>query len=181
LKNGLYNGVLYENRDRNKASSWKKARYPPRPGSELISSNQVQQPTMATLAKVLKFSSFFDIKDGPPESVDVLVMLKLKLEHARRRLRAINTTFGEFRLECERMRENKRTLATACEKRRLRALNTTFGEFRLECERMRENKRTLATSERGREGDCVKEGGGGEGKCEREHALERLRCYSPGH
>ena len=148
MKNGLYNGVLYENRDRNKASSWKKARYPPRPGSELISSNQVQQPTMATLAKVLKFSSFFDIKDGPPESVDVLVMLKLKLEHARRRLRAINTTFGEFRLECERMRENKRT---------------------------------LATSERGREGDCVKEGGGGEGKCEREHALERLRCYSPGH
>jgi hypothetical protein len=26
----------------------------------------------------------------------------------------------------------------------------------------------------------VKEGGGGEGKCERERALERLRCYSPG-
>ncbi len=37
------------------------------------------------------------------------------------------------------------------------------------------------TSERGGEGDCVKEGGGGEGKCERERALERLRCYSPGH
>ncbi len=37
------------------------------------------------------------------------------------------------------------------------------------------------TSERGGEGDCVKEGGGREGKCERERALERLRCYSPGH
>jgi hypothetical protein len=37
------------------------------------------------------------------------------------------------------------------------------------------------TSERGGEGDCVKEGGGGEGKCERERALERLQCYSPGH
>ena len=37
------------------------------------------------------------------------------------------------------------------------------------------------TSDRGGEGDCVKEGGGGEGKCERERALERLRCYSPGH
>jgi hypothetical protein len=37
------------------------------------------------------------------------------------------------------------------------------------------------TSEREGEGDCVKEGGGGEGKCERERALERLRCYSPGH
>jgi hypothetical protein len=37
------------------------------------------------------------------------------------------------------------------------------------------------TSERGGEGDCVKEGDGGEGKCERERALERLRCYSPGH
>jgi hypothetical protein len=34
------------------------------------------------------------------------------------------------------------------------------------------------TSERGGEGDCVKEGGGGEGKCERERALERLRYYS---
>ena len=31
------------------------------------------------------------------------------------------------------------------------------------------------TSERGGEGDCVKEGGGGEGKCERERALERER------
>jgi hypothetical protein len=30
------------------------------------------------------------------------------------------------------------------------------------------------TSERGGEGDCVKEGGGGEGKCERERALERV-------
>ena len=30
------------------------------------------------------------------------------------------------------------------------------------------------TSEHGGEGDCVKEGGGGEGKCERERALERL-------
>jgi hypothetical protein len=37
------------------------------------------------------------------------------------------------------------------------------------------------TSERGGEGDCVKGGGGGEGKCERERALERLRYYSPGH
>jgi hypothetical protein len=37
------------------------------------------------------------------------------------------------------------------------------------------------TSDRGGEGDCVKEGGGGEGKCERERVLERLRCYSPGH
>jgi hypothetical protein len=37
------------------------------------------------------------------------------------------------------------------------------------------------TSERGGEGDCVKEGGGGEGKCERERALEQLRYYSPGH
>jgi hypothetical protein len=31
------------------------------------------------------------------------------------------------------------------------------------------------TSERGGEGDCVKEGGGEEGKCERERALERER------
>jgi hypothetical protein len=30
------------------------------------------------------------------------------------------------------------------------------------------------TSERGGQGDCVKEGGGEEGKCERERALERL-------
>jgi hypothetical protein len=38
------------------------------------------------------------------------------------------------------------------------------------------------TSEREGEGDCVKEGGGRrrEGS-ERERALERLRCYSPGH
>jgi hypothetical protein len=27
----------------------------------------------------------------------------------------------------------------------------------------------------------VKDGGRGEGKCERERALEQLRCYSPGH
>jgi hypothetical protein len=37
------------------------------------------------------------------------------------------------------------------------------------------------TSERGGEGDCVKEGGGEEGKCERERALERLPYYIPGH
>jgi hypothetical protein len=37
------------------------------------------------------------------------------------------------------------------------------------------------TSERRGEGDCVKEGGGGEGKCERERALELLRYNSPGH
>jgi hypothetical protein len=37
------------------------------------------------------------------------------------------------------------------------------------------------TSERGGEGDCVKGGGGEEGKCERERALERLRYYNPGH
>jgi hypothetical protein len=37
------------------------------------------------------------------------------------------------------------------------------------------------TSECGGEGDCVKEGGGGEGERKRERALERLRCYSPGH
>jgi hypothetical protein len=37
------------------------------------------------------------------------------------------------------------------------------------------------TSERGGEGDCVKEGGEGEGKCERDCALEQLRCYIPGH
>jgi hypothetical protein len=35
------------------------------------------------------------------------------------------------------------------------------------------------TSERGGEGDCVKEGGGGEGKCERERALEP-RTQTPG-
>jgi len=34
------------------------------------------------------------------------------------------------------------------------------------------------TSERGGEGDCVKAGGGEEGKRERERALELLRCYS---
>jgi hypothetical protein len=37
------------------------------------------------------------------------------------------------------------------------------------------------TSERGGEGDCVKEGGEEEGKCERERALELLRYYIPGH
>jgi hypothetical protein len=37
------------------------------------------------------------------------------------------------------------------------------------------------TSERGGEGDCVKEGGEEVGKCERERALERLRYYIPGH
>jgi hypothetical protein len=42
-------------------------------------------------------------------------------------------------------------------------------------------KEPSRTSERGGEGDCVKEGGGEEGKCERERALERLRYYSPGH
>jgi hypothetical protein len=35
------------------------------------------------------------------------------------------------------------------------------------------------TSDRGGEGDCVKEGVGGEGKCQRERALERLRYYRP--
>jgi hypothetical protein len=39
----------------------------------------------------------------------------------------------------------------------------------------------ITPSERGGEGDCVKEGGGEEGKCERERALERLRYYIPGH
>jgi hypothetical protein len=34
------------------------------------------------------------------------------------------------------------------------------------------------TSERGGEGDCVKGGGGEEGKCERERALELLRYYT---
>ena len=33
----------------------------------------------------------------------------------------------------------------------------------------------------GGEGDYLKEGGGGEEKWEWERALERLRCYSPGH
>ena len=37
------------------------------------------------------------------------------------------------------------------------------------------------TSERGGEGDCVKEGGGGEGKRERERALGLLLCHIPGH
>ncbi len=37
------------------------------------------------------------------------------------------------------------------------------------------------TGERGGEGDCVKEGGGGEGEHERERALGRLLCHSPRH
>ena len=36
-----------------------------------------------------------------------------------------------------------------------------------------------ATSERGGEGDGVKEGGGEEGECERERALGLLLCHSP--
>ena len=35
------------------------------------------------------------------------------------------------------------------------------------------------TSERGEEGDCVKEGGGEEGEREMERALGLLLCYSP--
>ena len=35
------------------------------------------------------------------------------------------------------------------------------------------------TSERGGEGDCVKEGGGEEGERERERALGLLLCHSP--
>jgi len=37
------------------------------------------------------------------------------------------------------------------------------------------------TSERGGEGDCVKEGGGEEGECERERTLGLLLCHSPRH
>jgi hypothetical protein len=37
------------------------------------------------------------------------------------------------------------------------------------------------TSERGGEGDCVKEGGGGKGERERERALGLLLCHSPRH
>jgi hypothetical protein len=37
------------------------------------------------------------------------------------------------------------------------------------------------TSELGGEGDCVKEGGGGEGEIERESALGLLLCHSPRH
>jgi len=37
------------------------------------------------------------------------------------------------------------------------------------------------TSERGGQADCVKEGGGAEGECERERALGLLLCHSPGH
>jgi hypothetical protein len=36
-------------------------------------------------------------------------------------------------------------------------------------------------SERGGEGDCVKEGGGGEGERKRERALGRLLCHIPRH
>jgi hypothetical protein len=39
---------------------------------------------------------------------------------------------------------------------------------------------TLRTSERGGEGDCVKEGGG-EGERERERALGLLLCHNPVH
>jgi hypothetical protein len=51
------------------------------------------------------------------------------------------------------------------------------GAFQLLHCRVRNAK--LVNNSRGGEGDCVKEGGGGEGKCE-ERALERLRYYSPG-
>ena len=37
------------------------------------------------------------------------------------------------------------------------------------------------TSERGEEGDCVKEGGGEQGERERERALGLLQCHSPRH
>ena len=37
------------------------------------------------------------------------------------------------------------------------------------------------TSEPGGEGDCVKEGGGGEWERERERALGLLLCHSPRH
>jgi hypothetical protein len=37
------------------------------------------------------------------------------------------------------------------------------------------------TRERGGEGYCVKEGGGGEGEREKERALGRLLCHSPRH
>ncbi len=37
------------------------------------------------------------------------------------------------------------------------------------------------TTERGGEGDCVKEGEGEEGERERERALGLLLCYSPRH
>jgi len=37
------------------------------------------------------------------------------------------------------------------------------------------------TSERGGEGDCVKEGVGGKGEHERERALGLLLCHSPRH
>jgi hypothetical protein len=37
------------------------------------------------------------------------------------------------------------------------------------------------TSERGGEGDCVKEGGGEEGERKRERALGLLLCHRPGH
>ena len=36
------------------------------------------------------------------------------------------------------------------------------------------------TSERGGEGDCVKEGGGGEGERQRNRALGLQLCHSPG-
>jgi len=37
------------------------------------------------------------------------------------------------------------------------------------------------TNEHGGEGDCVKEGGGGEWESERERALGLLLCHSPRH
>ena len=37
------------------------------------------------------------------------------------------------------------------------------------------------TSERGGEGDCVKEGGGEDGERERERALGLLLCHNPAH
>ena len=37
------------------------------------------------------------------------------------------------------------------------------------------------TSERGGEGYCVKEGGGGEGEREKERALGLPLCHNPGH
>jgi hypothetical protein len=40
---------------------------------------------------------------------------------------------------------------------------------------------TTCTSERGGEGDCVKEGGGGEGEREKERALGLPICHSPRH
>ena len=46
---------------------------------------------------------------------------------------------------------------------------------------MDESAHQSRTSERGGFGDCVKEGGGAEGECERERALGVLLCHSLGH